>query len=251
MSTFRVVKRDRYTTIDRATLNDERLSFKARGILVWLLDKPDDWRCASDEIARAGLEGREAVRTALNELAEHGYLVRSRHRDPATGRISTVSTVYERPVTGAQESVAGSPDDGSPDDGISGPLLKTETKTVTEPVTTSPDMADPDGSAEWFEKFWRAWPRKVKRGSAERAFKAAMKRDGLDKIRPGVRAWRAWWTANRVPVSLIPYPATFLNGQQYLDDPVQVNATRSGARSSTIDHLTAIAAEEAGHAAAG
>ncbi len=68
MTTIRVDRRDRFTTIDRDLINDYSLSFRARGILVWLLDKPDGWTVRSDFISRAGNEGRDAVRTALGEL---------------------------------------------------------------------------------------------------------------------------------------------------------------------------------------
>lgn len=75
MSTVRVGKRPRYTVVDRRAITDERLSFKARGLLVWLLDKPDDWRVDRATLAKAGPDGEHAIRSALNELRDAGYLV--------------------------------------------------------------------------------------------------------------------------------------------------------------------------------
>lgn len=107
MSTIRVAKRDRYTSVARPTLNDHRLSFRARGVLVWLLDKPDNWKSNAQAIANAGCEGRDAVRAALSELEQFGYLVREKHRDEA-GQFYTEVTVYERPNQSAlSESVQG------------------------------------------------------------------------------------------------------------------------------------------------
>lgn len=97
MSTIRVAKRKRFTTISRETLNDGRLSFRARGILVWLLDKPDDWTTSADAIASQGLEGRDAVRTALTELESCGYLIRNKDRDKKTGVWTTKWVVHEVP----------------------------------------------------------------------------------------------------------------------------------------------------------
>lgn len=96
MTTLRIAKRDRYTSVSRLTINDERLSFRARGVLVWLLDKPDDWRFDSESISGAGSEGRDAVRRALQELESCGYLLREKFRDGG-GRFVTIVTVYERP----------------------------------------------------------------------------------------------------------------------------------------------------------
>lgn len=95
MTTIRVGRRARYTIIDRGALNDRRLSFRARGILAYLLDKPDDWQTSAEGIASAGSEGREAVRTALNELEAAGYLARKKWRNQ--GRWMSEWTVYEKP----------------------------------------------------------------------------------------------------------------------------------------------------------
>jgi len=134
-------RRHRFTTIDRETVNDERLSFRARGVLAWLLDKPDDWRCESDAIARAGTEGREAVRTALRELETLGYLGR-RKVQGESGRWATIVEVRERPdSTDAQETGVGSPGVGSPAVGALGanpPLLRPTTETETPSGADAP-----------------------------------------------------------------------------------------------------------------
>lgn len=101
MTTIRVSKRTRFTVIDRATVNDADLSYRARGVLLWLLDKPDDWQTDSNAIARAGKEGRDAVRAALKELQTCGYLARER-KQVEHGKWVTDVLVYERPKTDSQ-----------------------------------------------------------------------------------------------------------------------------------------------------
>jgi hypothetical protein len=86
----------RWTAVDRRTINDERLSFRARGVLLWLLDKPNDWQWTSTTIAEEGVEGRDAVRTALGELESCGYIARRREQGK-DGRWFTEVWVYERP----------------------------------------------------------------------------------------------------------------------------------------------------------
>jgi hypothetical protein len=103
MTTIRVAKRERFTTVTRATVNDKRLSFRARGVLFWLLDKPNDWSVDAEAIARHGKEGREAVRTALRELEKAGYLVRLKTRDE-NGQFRTDCWVYERPMSESDRS---------------------------------------------------------------------------------------------------------------------------------------------------
>lgn len=64
-----------FTQIPNAVLLDERLSFKARGILALLLSRPADWRIYLSEISeRSSKDGKKAVQSGFKELVEMGYL---------------------------------------------------------------------------------------------------------------------------------------------------------------------------------
>ncbi|MFE2527454.1 hypothetical protein ACFXEL_24785 [Streptomyces sp. NPDC059382] len=84
-----------YTVLPTATLEDAHLSFRARGILAYLLAKPDTWKVAADRISKAGKEGVEAVRTALRELRDAGYyrVVTERRED---GTFFKITEVYDQ-----------------------------------------------------------------------------------------------------------------------------------------------------------
>lgn len=137
---------DRFTILDNSVINDNRLSYRARGILAHLLSKPENWRTRSESIAAdSPREGRESVRTALRELAELGYLVGEKVQDPATGRWSTIQTIHEVPITEAELPVAPRPSEllrGEQADGDLGALTKDEaprTKTNHNPRRHRPD----------------------------------------------------------------------------------------------------------------
>lgn len=112
VTTFRVHKRGRFTTIDRRTVNDDTLSFRARGILVWLLDKPDDWTATRESIASASPDGVTAIRPALKELTDHGYLVRTKVRLP-NGQTVTETHVHEVPPEVGNPPLAIGPEVGN------------------------------------------------------------------------------------------------------------------------------------------
>lgn len=77
---------DNFTVLPNALLQDKRLSFKARGILCLMLSLPQNWQTHSSWIQEQGLEGREAVQSALAELEALGYLQRNPEKDDQTGR---------------------------------------------------------------------------------------------------------------------------------------------------------------------
>lgn len=137
MSTIRVAKRNRFTTIDRRAVNDERLSYRARGILAWLLDKPDDWSATRETIAAASPEGVTAVRSALKELSDLGYLVRTKVRLPS-GRTVTETVIHEVPPEVGYQPAVNQP-------AVRPPAidLRLEPTTETETPLATPKKAKP------------------------------------------------------------------------------------------------------------
>ena len=72
-----------------------------------------------------------------------------------------------------------------------------------------------------FEKFWQAYPRKKSRATAERAFaKAATSEATLATMLDALNRLAPEWATR--PPDKIPYPATWLNAQGWLDEPTLV-----------------------------
>lgn len=101
-----------FTVLDNATVvRNQRLSWKARGLLAYLLSLPDGWQTSSANLARVAPDGRDSVLTGLSELEAAGFLRRHRVRD-SKGRIRTVTVVYDSPQP---VDTPGLPQSGIPD----------------------------------------------------------------------------------------------------------------------------------------
>nr|DAU77684.1 MAG TPA: Dna polymerase B [Caudoviricetes sp.] len=70
-----------FTTIPNSIAQNDQLSWKARGIFLYLASKPSDWQFYEIEVARHSIDGRDALRTGLKELENNGYLKRYRKRN--------------------------------------------------------------------------------------------------------------------------------------------------------------------------
>ena len=86
-----------YVMIDKRIFIDAGLSWKAKGILGYLLSKPDDWTIMVVDLIKQSTDGRDSVYSGLKELAACGYVKRMDLRDNR-GRLSGCEyLVHENP----------------------------------------------------------------------------------------------------------------------------------------------------------
>lgn len=111
---IRVMPAERFTVLRNQAVRDGRLSYRARGLLAWLLSHSWGHSVSAREISEAGKEGRDAIRAALAELEAAGYISRQRLRaqDGTFRHLVTVSDTVENPVDSAVENLA--PGTGNP-----------------------------------------------------------------------------------------------------------------------------------------
>lgn len=85
-----------FTHFPNELLNEKRISDRARGLAVRMLSKKDNWIFSAERLAEGATEGRDAVRSALNELALAGYYYAETTRD-SSGRFRTTACISDTP----------------------------------------------------------------------------------------------------------------------------------------------------------
>ena len=209
-----------FSIISNSVIRDSRLSYKARGILLEILSRPDNWSVSADSLARSGQEGRHSILSALKELREAGYLRTEKLRDEK-GMFKTISIVYDTPKLGLTE--VGLPDLGQPEAGYQESdnltslevLSKKDCKEVL--IKKDLEIKDLSPSEIDFEQFWNIYPRPTAKGAARIAFSKALKKASLEKILSG--ASRLSDDPNLDP-AFTPHPSTWLNQERWDDGPL-------------------------------
>lgn len=202
-----------FSVMSNSVIRDSRLSYRARGVLLEILSRPDNWRVSGDSLARSGKEGRDAILTALKELRECGYIkmVRERKED---GTFVTNNYVYDKP-----QDVVPSPENPATD--------SVEQPSPEKPSPGKPQL-DNQGILEElskknldinneFEIFWNVYPRKVAKKAAEIAFVKAAKQTPIATLISAAANYAK--DPNRVE-AYTAHPATWLNAHRWLDDPL-------------------------------
>jgi len=76
MAIFKNMQENNFAIIPNNLLGDENLSWKAKGVLSYLLSLPTDWKIYTEEIAKHSTDGIDSLNSAIRELINLGYIER-------------------------------------------------------------------------------------------------------------------------------------------------------------------------------
>lgn len=102
---IRVQKTHNYTVMSNYHLQDRRLSYKAKGLLSFMLSVSDNWEYTIKGLATMAKDGVDSVATALKELEGCGYVDRRRNRNEKGQVTDTEYIVYEKPIENNSKSI--------------------------------------------------------------------------------------------------------------------------------------------------
>ena len=97
MAVFRVEKNKGYTVMSNHHLRNAGLTLKAKGLLSQMLSLPETWDYTLKGLSHINRESIDAIRTAVLELEEAGYITRQQGRDDKGKMTAIEYTIYEQP----------------------------------------------------------------------------------------------------------------------------------------------------------
>ena len=111
MAVFRVHKTRDFTVMSNHHLRDKNLTLKAKGLLSVILSLPDDWKYSIAGLAAICKEGTSAVKSALQELTDTGYVTVTKlyPNQTETGRIEYVYDIHETPQAPRKQGIENLP----------------------------------------------------------------------------------------------------------------------------------------------
>jgi len=101
---FRVIhdKDNPYVMVNTTPILNVCLSWKAKGILTYLMSRPDGWEVSVADLVKRSVDGKASVRAGLKELRDAGHMRYTVSRDE--GRITGWNIeVYELPQDGPKD----------------------------------------------------------------------------------------------------------------------------------------------------
>lgn len=187
-------KENPFVMIDKTIFEDEAISWKAKGLMGYLLSRPDDWVVRMADLKKRSTDGRHATRTAVQELEGAGYLTRYRERDEQGQFVRFVVEVHEVPVPEEQRtsSIAFEhPQSGFPT--VDNPTVENQPYTYIDCTETDMSISilasanrepTPKGEAEEEVAFWKSLEEEAQFEEANRwrIPSTIIEKDALDAV---------------------------------------------------------------------
>lgn len=241
MPTYRVERTHDFTVMANYHLRDDRLSLKSKGLLSLILSLPDDWQFTIPGLASFCRDGKDAVRSSLNELEAAGYIQREQLHSEAGAFAANNYVIREAPPSSGFPTTA-SPSSGFPSTGF--PSTGNPTEQNIDKLNTIPPIAPqgapcvpkaarkrspkstPEHNPQMFERFWALYPRGEDRQGAVGEW---------DRLKPDEELLRTMSTALKRQIASedwqrgvgIPYATRWLRYHRWTDE-VKSDSPRQG-----------------------
>ena len=240
MAVFRVEKTRDYTVMSNHHLRNHNLSLKAKGLLSQMLSLPEEWDYTLEGLAKLNGDGKDSIRSAVQELEKTGYIQRRRTKDENGKFGGNEYVIYEQPVAAAPSSDFPTMEKPT----LEKPSLENPTQLNTKGLNTNIPPISPQGDdvadkpkrrsrgykaqaetlPERFEKFWTFYrthvPPDCNAGNRQKAIRAWDKLAPSDELVTAMAGALAKqvksqsWTAGVG----VPHASTWLNNHGWEDD---------------------------------
>lgn len=167
---FRRSKTNNYSIIHNEILRRSDISWKAKGIMCYVLSLPDDWVIYLEELIEHATDKKASFRSGWNELIEKGYVSRFPIRNEAGKIVEWRTEIRENVDTKASSPLTDFQEVGN-QEVENRKLLSTYSFTNNLSVQSTKEYIDR------FESLWEKYPKKTQKKKAVEQFKKKIKND--------------------------------------------------------------------------
>lgn len=223
MAVVRVNHNKNYTVMSNFHLRDMSLSLKAIGLLSKILSLPPEWDYTIEGLTAICKDGVTAVKSALKELKDCGYLVVTKKMPNQTesGRIEYEYDIYEQP----QEKQAEEKQEVEKQEVENLPL---EILPIENRRQLSTEISSKDGLSKEelsnrykaeFETLWSMYPNKKGKTNALNDYMKARKGGTTyEEVKAGINAYIQYINLERIQYQYIKHGSTWFHQHCWEDD---------------------------------
>ncbi|WP_245336571.1 helix-turn-helix domain-containing protein [Staphylococcus sp. GDY8P31P] len=202
-----------YFIASKYYVEDENISWKAKGIMSYLFSKPDDWQIYQTQLEKVSKDGKASVRSTINELINNGYMTRQSRRKTNGDFDGYDYTLHEYPIKNGVRKME--------DAKMEIAKMEIAKSDTTNNNSTNNDLTNNDINTsatkvtqEQFDQWWNLYDKKLDKKKAFSLFKSALKKYEFETIMNGTKNYLKTITDKQYQ----KYPKTFLSQESYMND---------------------------------
>ncbi len=183
-----------------------------------MLSLPDGWEFSVMGLVALSNDGKSAVMSQLDELEQHGYLVRKQLR--IQGKMAGVEYIVsetrmtEKPYAENPHTV--------------NPHTENPTQSITNKSITKESINKKDIYTE-FEKLWDIYPKKQGKDKAFNYYMKARKNGTTyEDVYKGIEAYKHFLQVNETDMQFVKMGSTFFSQRAWQDEYIVKERDRSG-----------------------
>ena len=197
-----------FTSVPNWVVRDPNYSPNVFRLLAYLLSHQSGYELTYGQIERQTTLGRYAINEAAKFLIANGWLEWDQEKGP-DGKWLAKTWIIKNPNTGEMTPVR---NDSTTEPIHYGTINGHKEEHLLEKNTNKRKTLTEAQERELFNEFWKEYPRKLDKGAAFRAFRAALKIASFEEILAAAIAYRN--DPNR-EAEYTKYPATWLNADSW------------------------------------
>lgn len=192
-------RRNNYTVIPNEIIKAKDLTWKAKGLMCYLLSLSEEWDVYKKDLANRSLDGYESMLSGWKELEDLGYIqtIRIKNKNLFNGYEYIINESRVQGFTEQRITEHENPD-----------IISNSNKQVTLLLDTKVSIAE-----FTFDMFWKTYP--VKQGKKKCQSKwSKLKKGDIIKIQ---KTLEEFINTKPFPTYTHPYPLTYLNSEVWND----------------------------------
>lgn len=262
MSVFRIEKTADYTVLSNFHFREKEMSFKAKGLLSFMLSLPNNWDYSVEGLESFSSDGKDSIISGLKELEKFGYLVRKQKTDEKGKFCGYDYIIYEKPLNEqpftenpqTENPFTENPSTENPQqlntnisntNTLNTNILNTNTyklynnnniyRSSSQNHNHVCDKNTDDDINEFFESVWSLYPKKTNKSQIRKATKKRLYKIGFNLIARCIERYKEELEANGTDYQYIKAGSTFFNGgyEDYLDDDWEIHVSNRSKNNKT------------------
>ena len=210
--------KDKYSTIPNALIQNFILSLDARGLLVYLLSLPADWKINIKDLCTKNKVGENKMRKMINELIKFHYVVRKESKNSNGTYKSFDYFVYDTPKTLEIRPVDDFPH-------VDNPLVDIEGTYKVNNIQSKHNIYTQE-----FNLFWSVCRRKKSKDKTYKKFQEIIKKVDHKLLIEKMNHYNNEQEELKTEIKFYRHPYTWLNQKGWEDEYIAEEKTKEPSR---------------------